>query len=95
MRRQKQIRIQLDTITRWQMSRSEARFALRGLKKFSLIILDYDKIDMIGPAFADEIYRVFRSANPNIVFREENVSPNVKFMIGRAKNKKLASVLIE
>lgn len=67
------------------ISRSQARRILTGLDKFKIIIMDYDKVPMIGQAFADEIYRVFKNKFPNIEIRDENMNEAVEFMIQRAK----------
>jgi len=69
------------------ISRSQARRILSGLEKFKIIVFDFEQVPIIGQAFADEIYRIFHSAHPDIVLQEENMSEGVKFMIERAKNK--------
>jgi hypothetical protein len=43
------------------VSRSQARRILSGLNKFSLVILDFDKVPSIGQGFSDEIFRVFKN----------------------------------
>ncbi len=68
------------------ISRSQARRILTNLEKFKIIIMDYDKVPMIGQAFADEIYRVFRNKYPEIQIKDENTNEAVAFMIQRAKN---------
>jgi len=42
-------------------------------------------IDAIGPAFADEIFRVFAAAHPDVHIVPIKVSPSVDMMIRRAK----------
>ena len=81
-----EIRVKLYTTSGVHISRSQARRILSGLEKFKIILLDFDKVSVIGQAFADEIYRVFQNAHPNIIIQEENMSPGVKFMIERARN---------
>lgn len=81
-----EIRVKLFTISGVHISRSQARRILSGLEKFKIILLDFDKVPVVGQAFADEIYRVFQNAHPDIVIQEENMSEGVKFMIERAKN---------
>jgi anti-sigma regulatory factor (Ser/Thr protein kinase) len=66
-------------------SRSQARRILSGLEKFRVILFDYDKVPMIGQAFADEIYRVFHQKYPEIRLEAVNMNEAVKFMIERAK----------
>lgn len=81
-----EIRVNLFTVSGVHISRSQARRILSGLEKFKVILLDFDKVPVVGQAFADEIYRVFRNAHPVIVIQEENMSAGVKFMVERAKN---------
>lgn len=81
-----EIRVQLFTISGVHISRSQARRILSGLEKFQIILLDFDEVLVVGQAFADEIYRVFKNTHPGIVIQEENMNEGVKFMIDRAKN---------
>lgn len=80
-----QIRIRLETISTSFTSRSVAREVLAGMEKFGVILFDYDKVPMVGQAFADEICRVFHNKYPNITLRETNANEAVRFMIERAK----------
>lgn len=81
-----EIRVKLFTVGGVHISRSQARRILAGLEKFQIIMLDFDGVPMVGQAFADEIYRVFQNAHPDITIQEENMGEGVKFMIERAKN---------
>ncbi len=81
-----EIRVKLYTAGGVNISRSQARRILHGLEKFRIIMFDFDKVPMIGQAFADEIYRVFHNKYPNIKLQETNTNEAVKFMIERAKN---------
>ena len=65
------------------ISRSQARRLLAGLNKFKSIILDFDKVPTIGQSFADEIFRVFLSDNPEIKIQAVNTNKAVQFMIDR------------
>ena len=65
------------------VSRSQARRILHGLNKFDSIILDFDKVPMVGQAFADEIFRVFKEKHPHIEIQSVNMNDAVKFMIER------------
>ena len=58
---------------------------MRGYK-FKIILLDFKDVPVVGQAFADEIYRVFQNAHPDIQIKEENMSEGVRFMVERAKN---------
>ena len=71
------------------VSRSQARRVLSGLELFKEVILDFKDIEHIGQAFADEIFRVFTSMNPNTSITPQNASDDVQYMISRAINTKL------
>lgn len=80
-----EIRVKLYTIGGVHVSRSQARRVLSGLEKFKIVLFDYDKVPMIGQAFADEVYRVFHKKYSNIKIEEANMNEAVKFMVERAK----------
>jgi anti-sigma regulatory factor (Ser/Thr protein kinase) len=63
------------------MSRSEARRLLHNLEKFSEIELDMRDVQNLGQGFADEVFRVFATAHPDIVVRFVNASDAVTAMI--------------
>lgn len=81
-----EIRVNLFTVSGVHISRSQARRILSGLEKFKVVLLDFDQVPVVGQAFADEIYRVFKNTHPDITIQEENMNEGVKFMIERAKN---------
>ncbi|MFA5997678.1 MAG: DUF4325 domain-containing protein [Candidatus Paceibacterota bacterium] len=81
-----EIRVKLFTMGGILISRSQARRILSGLEKFKIILLDFENVPVVGQAFADEIYRVFQNAHPDIIIQEENMSSGVRFMVERAKN---------
>ena len=81
-----EIRVKLYTMGGVHISRSQARRILSGLEKFKVILLDFENVPVVGQAFADEIYRVFKHKHPTIKIEEENMSAGVRFMIERAKN---------
>lgn len=68
------------------ISRSQAKRLLAGLQKFKEVILDFEGINSIGQAFADEIFRVFRNEHPNIRLIPINTMDEVKKMITRAES---------
>jgi len=65
------------------ISRSQAKRLLARFEKFKEIVLDFSKVDTIGQAFADEIFRVFRAQNPAIHLVAMNASEQVQKMIAR------------
>ncbi len=66
------------------ISRSQAKRLLARFEKFKEIILDFKNVNMIGQAFADEIFRVFQNAHPTIEFHPVNTNEQVQKMIQRA-----------
>ncbi|MBU0722996.1 DUF4325 domain-containing protein [Patescibacteria group bacterium] len=81
-----EIRVKLFISGGVYISRSQARRILEGLDKFKVILFDYEKVPLIGQAFADEIYRVFQKRYPDIHLKNKNMNEGVSFMIKRAKN---------
>ncbi|MDR0876996.1 MAG: DUF4325 domain-containing protein [Treponema sp.] len=71
------------------VSRSQARRILNGLELFSEVTLDFASIQYIGQAFADEIFRVFPSMNPNTNIIAVNANDDVAGMIKRARNTRI------
>lgn len=80
-----EIKIKLYTMGGVHISRSQARRVLTNLEKFKSIIFDFDKVPMIGQAFADEIFRVFYERHPEIKLQAINMNEGVKFMIDRVE----------
>ncbi|MFA6410466.1 MAG: DUF4325 domain-containing protein [Candidatus Buchananbacteria bacterium] len=80
-----EVKIKLYTIGGIHISRSQARRVLSGLEKFKSVILDFDKVSMIGQAFADEIFRVFKNRHPEIEINAINMVEAVKFMVDRVE----------
>ncbi len=48
------------------VSRSQAKRVLVRVDQFSQVIFDFTGVDMIGQAFADQIFRVFAAEHPNV-----------------------------
>lgn len=63
------------------ISRSQARRLLARFDKFKYVILDFSGIDSIGQAFADEIFRVYVNAHPEITLTYRNANQSIKNMI--------------
>jgi hypothetical protein len=79
-----EIKVRLYALGGVYVSRSQARRILAGLEKFKSIILDFEQVPMIGQAFADEIYRVFKNKYPDIQIQSIHMEEAVKFMVHRA-----------
>jgi len=68
------------------ISRSQAKRLLARVELFQIVLFDFTGVDMIGPAFADEIFRVFPQHHPDIQFLPVKANSAVKRMIERTKN---------
>lgn len=66
------------------VSRSQAKRLLARTDRFKTVVFDFDGIEKIGQAFADEMFRVFRNAHPDISVLSINTKPEVQRFIGRA-----------
>ena len=67
------------------VSRSQARRVLARFERFKEVLLDFRDINEIGPAFADEIFRVYQQEHPEIQILSINHSPQVWQMVEKAK----------
>jgi anti-sigma regulatory factor (Ser/Thr protein kinase) len=68
------------------ISRSQAKRLLTRFDRFKEIVLDFQDVESIGQAFADEIFRVFHNEHPNINLYPINTNEQVLNMIKRAQN---------
>lgn len=66
------------------VSRSQAKRVILRFDRFSFVDLDFKDIPTIGQAFADEIFRVYAKAHPEIKLSYSNCVPEVERMIRRA-----------
>jgi hypothetical protein len=66
------------------VSRSQAKRVLARFDDFKEVLLDFDGVDSIGQAFADEIFRVFANQHPEIKLVAVSMSEEVKQMVRRA-----------
>lgn len=66
------------------ISRSQAKRVLSRLERFQEVILDFRGIKSIGPAFADEIFRVFQRNHPEVKFVTFGANDEVTQMISKA-----------
>lgn len=69
------------------VSRSQAKRLLLRFERFKEVFLDFGGVEMIGQAFADEIFRVFRNANPNTMIIWINANKSVEAMIRSIESK--------
>jgi len=68
------------------VSRSQAKRLLTRLDRFKEIVFDFETVDTIGQAFADEIFRVFQNEHPDILLSWVNGTTEVTQMIMRARS---------
>ena len=69
------------------ISRSQARRIISGLDKFKTVTLDFKNVKTIGQAFADELFRVWKTRHPKITIITKNANENAQFMIKKARQK--------
>lgn len=68
------------------VSRSQAKRLLVRFDRFRTVVLDFSGVATVGQAFADEVFRVFRSKNPAVEIVPIHASSEVKRMISRAES---------
>lgn len=66
------------------VSRSQAKRLIARFDRFKTVILDFDGVQEIGQAFADEIFRVYGSQHPDIELIPEKMTEQVERMWLRA-----------
>jgi len=74
------------------ISRSQAKRVLARVELFKMVVFNFEGVPSIGQAFADEIFRVFANAHPEIEMRSLNANSEVKRMITSAKAEKPVEV---
>ena len=65
------------------MSRSQAKRLLARVELFKTVLFDFREVDSIGPAFADEIFRVFARSHPEIELLPIGTNSQIDKMIAR------------
>lgn len=66
------------------VSRSQAKRLLTRVDRFEVIIFDFEGVEVIGQAFADQVFRVFCNQFPDKEIAAINVNTAVEQMIRRA-----------
>lgn len=67
------------------VSRSEAKRLVRGLERFREVVLDFEGVRLVGQGFADEVFRVWSSAHPEVRLVPVGMNEPVAFMVERAR----------
>lgn len=66
------------------VSRSQAKRLLNRVDRFKTVIFDFEGVDSIGQAFADEVFRVFANKHPAIDLQAIGMNASVRRMVSRA-----------
>jgi len=69
------------------ISRSQAKRLLARVDRFKMVIFDFDGVEAVGQAFADEVFRVFKNQHPDIELHHIRTSKDVDQMISRAQSR--------
>jgi anti-sigma regulatory factor (Ser/Thr protein kinase) len=69
------------------ISRSQAKRLLARIDRFRTVLFDFQGVDTIGIAFADEVFRVFSSKHPEIELIPIKANSAVRRVIHRAQSK--------
>lgn len=73
------------------VARSQARRICRRLEEFKEVILDFDGVEFMGQGFADEIFRVFATACPEVLLCPVHMEKGVYRMIRHVGRGQLAA----
>ena len=67
------------------VSRSQAKRLMQRVERFRTVVLDFAGVASVGQAFADEVFRVFANAHPDVELVPVHAVPRVQQMIRRAE----------
>lgn len=74
--------VELATIySKTLISRSEAKRIVMNFGNFKSIVLDFKNVEYIGQGFADQIFRVYGNAHPEIKLEYKNANEDIEKMI--------------
>jgi len=66
------------------ISRSQAKRLIARFDRFKTVFLDFDGIQEIGQAFADELFRVYAEEHPAVKLIPQNMTDQIERMWLRA-----------
>lgn len=66
------------------ISRSQGKRLTLRFERFKIVILDFEGVNEIGQAFADEVFRVFQNSHPDLIMTPINMTEYVEKMVRRA-----------
>jgi hypothetical protein len=68
------------------VSRSQAKRLSMRFERFRYVVLDFSGVNEIGQAFADELFRIFAEAHPQVLLTWINTTDAVENMIKRVRS---------
>ncbi|MCM1267455.1 MAG: STAS-like domain-containing protein [Bacteroidales bacterium] len=72
------------------VARSQARRICHRLEEFREVMLDFTEVEFMGQGFADELFRVYALACPQVILRPVNMTGDVARMIRHVGRGRLA-----
>lgn len=78
-----EVPVRLAQLSSQLISRSQAKWVVERATQFRTVVLDFEGVALVGQAFADEIFRVFATAHPEVRLRRVNTSPEVEGLLRR------------
>lgn len=69
------------------ITRSQAKRLMARVEKFNTVVLDFNKIEFVGQAFTDEVFRVFPNRHQEIKVIAINANSVIQQMISRVQSK--------
>lgn len=76
------------------VARSQARRLCSRLDSFKEAILDFDKVDIMGQGFADEVFRVYANQHPVVKLTPINMNEDVRRMYLYTINNKVEAIRV-
>ncbi len=73
------------------VARSQARRLCARLNFFREVVLDFDKVEIMGQGFADELFRVYQNAHPEVTLTCAGMNATVQKMYLHARNTKVVT----
>ena len=75
------------------ISRSQAKRLVARIDRFKVVVFEFAGVDMIGQAFADEVFRGFAQAHPDMELYATQVHMPVEHMIRRVAGDRAEAIL--
>jgi anti-anti-sigma regulatory factor len=78
-----EVPVRLAQLSSQLISRSQGKWVVERATQFRTVVLDFEGVALVGQAFADEIFRVFATAHPEVRLRRVNTLPEVESLLRR------------